>query len=155
MKYELSNLIVNIVPAIVGAVVGAVLTVLLVRPKKEKATGYFEIEFLNEITGYLMFTEPVIKTFSKTRLNFSLNNNGKVDIFLNRDLGAFLKIKNKSINLNLSALMDKDTFVPKKMNKSFSIFVLDNDRIAELYSNKDCVLSIYTITGTEIKLRKR
>lgn len=122
--------------------------------QKEKATGYFEIEFLKKTEDYI---ENGIRFWSKIKLKFYLTNEGETDIEINCKRGAFLKTKDEYENISLNNITKntKDFLIPKKMkSKDFSFFLLDNNRIVELYKNEDCVCSIDTIRGTEIKLRK-
>lgn len=157
MDYEFWNFIVNCCVA-VGTIAAVVVALYLARPKKEKATGYFEIIFADEPTIQTVVSKnSVMNTVSKkTVLNFRVNNTGDTNIVFNYKAGVFLKVKNDCEKITLNNANENDLFIPRKMkNQDFSFTLnLVNNRVSELY-NKNCTLSVYTIEGTEIELERK
>jgi hypothetical protein len=157
MDYEFWNFFVNCCVA-VGTIAAVVVALYLARPKKERADGYFEIIFDDNPKLQTVFLEnSVINTVSKkTVLNFWVNNTGDTNILFNYKAGLFLKVNNDCEKITLNSANENDLFIPRKMKKHKFSFDLNliNNRVSELY-NKNCTLSVYTIEGTEIELKKK
>lgn len=142
MAYECENFIVNIFTAI-GTCSAVCVALWFGIPKKEKADGYFEIEFFEN---------------KNALLNFWINNNGNSNIVLNYKTGVFLKVKKdiKKISLDID---NEEEFIPKKTNNQKISIILYyeylDDEVKQLYENKDTILSVFTVKGTEIELKKK
>ncbi|MDD3922405.1 MAG: hypothetical protein PHY39_02580 [Endomicrobiaceae bacterium] len=158
MAYECGNFIVNIFTAI--GTCGAVIVALwLSRPKKEKATGYFEIQISDkEKLNTVVLGQSLVNMVSKKIvLNFWVNNIGNTNIIFNYKAGVYLKTKNDQEPIYLNNPNENDLFIPKKTKDRFFIYILNlqNEKVLNLYKDKNCVLVVYTIEGNEIELKKK
>ncbi len=146
MNYELGNFIVNIFTAL--GTCGAVIVALwLAMPKKEKAEGYFEFQGLRP--NLLPGSSPNYNT-----LKLEIRNKGKCDIEINNKKNANIKLKDGEELLYLDE--DKMLFVPKSETRVFELLTsnIDIKNLQEIYENDNSIILIYTVNGTEIKLKK-
>lgn len=138
MDYEFWNFIVNCCVA-VGTIGTVVTAIYLSMPKKEKAEGYFAIDFFMD----------------SEKLTTWVNNTGNKNIKFDDKVGAYLKINNDNEHIGLDSF--GGFYLPKKKQRSFEFIILlrENNIARKIYENKNCTLSMYTAEGTEIELKKK
>jgi|GEM_PF-5281206 hypothetical protein len=141
--YEITNLIINFFTAI--GTCGAVGVALwLSIPKKEKAEGYFKIDF-HHGAGTIVY--------------FSIHNIGDKNIRIDPTMGMYFKSKDSNDAYYTPMDCDRWIAIPRKTKRNCSItayFGQSNiDNAKHIYEEKSSIICLYTFDGTEIELTKK